>query len=97
MFLTSYTWWCGQRSFSRQETRDRTHIEFYTLLSLSTSFFAELLSSLPQPRDCMHSRSGEQASEIASVKILHRETGDMVFGEVRVLPHRFIYFLDRFG
>ncbi|KAK1608235.1 hypothetical protein QYE76_031908 [Lolium multiflorum] len=43
--------------------------------------FAALLSSLPHPGDCVHSRPGEQASETPSVEILHRETGDKVFGE----------------
>jgi hypothetical protein len=38
-------------------------------------------SSLPHPGDCVHDRLGEQASEAPSVEILHRETGDKVFGE----------------
>ena len=51
-------------------------------LSLSREVpFAVLLSSLPHPGDCVHSRPGEQASETPSVEILHRETGDKVFGE----------------
>jgi hypothetical protein len=40
-----------------------------------------LLSSLPHPGDCVQGRPGEKASEAPSVEILHRETGDKVFGE----------------
>ena len=43
--------------------------------------FAALLSSLPHPGDCMHNRPGDQTSETPSVEILHRDTGDKVFGE----------------
>ncbi|KAK1631860.1 hypothetical protein QYE76_006175 [Lolium multiflorum] len=64
--------------------------------------FAALLSSLPHPGDYVHSRPGEQASETPSVEILHRETGDKVFGSVsarllvvRLLLRRFGYFIDR--
>ncbi|KAK1695597.1 hypothetical protein QYE76_012294 [Lolium multiflorum] len=64
--------------------------------------FAALLSSLPHPGDCVHSHPGEQASETPSVEILHRETGDKVFGErlgataaVRALLRRFDCFIDR--
>lgn len=55
-----------------------------TLVSFSLARpvpFAALLSSLPHPGDCVHGRPGEQASETPSVEILHRETGDKVFGE----------------
>ena len=36
---------------------------------------------LLHPDDRVHGRSGEQASKIPSVEILHRETGNKVFGE----------------
>ncbi|KAK1682932.1 hypothetical protein QYE76_043780 [Lolium multiflorum] len=56
------------------------------------------IENLPHPGDCVHSRPGEQASETPSVEILHRETGDKVFGErlgatarsVRALLRRFL-------
>ncbi|KAK1649781.1 hypothetical protein QYE76_067586 [Lolium multiflorum] len=65
--------------------------------------FAALLSSLPHPGDCVHSRPGEQASETPSVEILHRETGDKVLGSVsarllatvRALLRRIGCFIDR--
>ncbi|KAK1643805.1 hypothetical protein QYE76_061610 [Lolium multiflorum] len=66
--------------------------------------FAALLSSLPHPGDCVHSRPGEQASKTLSVEILHRETGHKVLGSVsarllavvRVLLRRFDCFIDDF-
>ncbi|KAK1698175.1 hypothetical protein QYE76_014872 [Lolium multiflorum] len=64
--------------------------------------FAALLSSLPHPGGCVHSRPGEQASETPSVEILHRETGDKVLGSVsarllsvRALLRRIGCFIDR--
>ncbi|KAK1694859.1 hypothetical protein QYE76_011556 [Lolium multiflorum] len=56
----------------------------------------------PHPGDCVHS-PGEQASETPSVEILHRETGDKVFGSVsarllatvRALLRRIGCFIDR--
>jgi hypothetical protein len=56
------------------------------------------------PGNCVHGRRGEQASEIMSVEILHREVGDKVGSvsvrlvvDVQVLHRWFIYFLDRYS
>jgi hypothetical protein len=50
-------------------------------LSLSWSSFAAPLYSPPHPGDYVHGRPAKQASEAPSIEILHRETGDKVFGE----------------
>ncbi|KAK1651680.1 hypothetical protein QYE76_069485 [Lolium multiflorum] len=89
-FLAGSCWWRWPRAARRQLRRP----------CLGTVRGGE---SLPHPGDCVHSRPGEQASETPSVEILHRETGDKVFGErlgatarsVRVLLRRIGCFIDR--
>jgi hypothetical protein len=68
--------------YTRRQFRSREHNSQNSLVRLSHEVpFATLLSSLPHPGDCVHSRPGEQAFETPSVEILHQEAGDKVFGE----------------
>jgi hypothetical protein len=63
-----------------QET-DQIWNESVPSVSLAKFPLLSLLSSFPHHGDCVHGHPGEQVSEAPSVDILHRETGDKVFGE----------------
>jgi hypothetical protein len=79
-----YAWRFGRRSLSRLYNETEKSREYYSLslsLSPASRFFVLLLSSFPHFADYMHYHSGEQGSETLSIEILHREDGDIVFGE----------------
>jgi hypothetical protein len=77
-----YVWQCGRRLCSQAIPGDRPDLEHALSFCLSRKApFAAPPSSLPHPGEGVHGRPGEQASEAPSVEILHRETGDKVYGE----------------
>jgi hypothetical protein len=65
-----------------EERRTYLNISFSLDVCVSQVTFVILLSSLSHHSGYMHNRLEERASETPSIKILHREMGDKVFGSV---------------